>query len=44
MEPGYISFIRPQYEGPEEENGNNEVYFDNQETIFKFRKDDGCAL
>lgn len=32
---GYISFMRPQYEGPEEENGNGKVYFDNQEMLFK---------
>lgn len=32
---GYISFMRPQYEGPETENGNGKVYFDNREMIFK---------
>lgn len=32
---GYISFMRPQYEGPEEENGNGKVYFDNREMLFK---------
>lgn len=35
---GYISFIRPQYEGPEEENGNDKIYFDNQEMLFKFKE------
>lgn len=32
---GYISFIRPQYEGPDEENGNDKIYFDNSSTTFK---------
>lgn len=32
---GYISFMRPQYEGPETENGNGKVYFDNREMLFK---------
>ena len=32
---GYISFMRPQYEGPEAENGNGKVYFDNREMLFK---------
>lgn len=32
---GYISFMRPQYEGPETENGNEKVYFDNREMLFK---------
>ena len=32
---GYISFMRPQYEGSEEENGNGKVYFDNREMLFK---------
>ena len=32
---GYISFMRPQYEGPEEENGNGKIYFDNREMLFK---------
>lgn len=31
---GYISFMRPQYEGPEEENGNDKIYFDNEEMLF----------
>ena len=31
---GYISFMRPQYEGPEEKNGNGEIYFDNKEMLF----------
>ena len=32
---GYISFMRPQYEGPDKENGNGKVYFDNKEMLFK---------
>ena len=32
---GYISFMRPQYEGPDKENGNGKVYFDNREMLFK---------
>lgn len=35
---GYISFVRPQYEGPEEENGNDKIYFDNQEMLFKLKE------
>lgn len=31
---GYISFMRPQYEGSEEENGYGSVYFDNKEMLF----------
>ena len=31
---GYISFMRPQYEGPEKENGNDKIYFDNKEMLF----------
>lgn len=31
---GYISFMRPQYEGPENENGNDKIYFDNFEMLF----------
>lgn len=34
---GYISFARPQYEGPDEENGNEDLYFDNNEMLFKLR-------
>ena len=30
---GYISFMRPQYEGPEEEN-KGKIYFDNTEMLF----------
>ena len=33
----YISFMRPQYEGPEEEN-NGEIYFDNEQMLFMKRK------
>lgn len=32
---GYISFMRPQYEGPEDKNGNEFVIFDNDEMLFK---------
>ena len=32
---GYVSFMRPQYEGPDKENGNGKVYFDNREMLFK---------
>lgn len=35
---GYISFMRPQYEGKEEDNGNDKIYFDNKEMIFMKRK------
>lgn len=38
---GYISFMRPQYEGSEEENGNDKIYFDNTDTIFKLREKEG---
>lgn len=31
---GYISFMRPQYEGPDKENGNDKIYFDNKEMLF----------
>ena len=31
---GYVSFMRPQYEGLEEENGNGKIYFDNKEMLF----------
>ena len=31
---GYISFMRPQYEGPDKENGNGKIYFDNKEMLF----------
>lgn len=31
---GYLSFMRPQYEGPEEENGNKKIYFDNETMLF----------
>ena len=31
---GYISFMRPQYEGPDNENGNGKIYFDNKEMLF----------
>ena len=35
---GYISFMRPQYEGDEKDNGNNTIYFDNKEMLFMKRK------
>jgi len=35
---GYISFMRPQYEGDEKENGNEKIYFDNKEMLFKLRE------
>lgn len=35
---GYISFMRPQFEGEEKDNGNNEIYFDNKEMLFVKRK------
>ena len=31
---GYISFMRPQYEGPDKKNGNDKIYFDNKEMLF----------
>jgi hypothetical protein len=31
--------MRPQYEGPEDKNGNEFVYFDNKETLFKLKKE-----
>lgn len=34
---GYISFMRPQYEGEEKDNGNDKVYFDNKEMLFMLR-------
>ena len=36
---GYLSFMRPQYEGSEEKNGNDRIYFDNDEMLFKFRRE-----
>lgn len=35
---GYISFMRPQYEGDEKDNGNDKIYFDNKEMLFQKRK------
>lgn len=35
----YLSFLRPQYEGPEEENGTDKIYFDNKEMLFKKREE-----
>ena len=35
---GYISFMVPKYEGPEEENGNDKIYFDNDEMLFKLKE------
>ena len=34
----YISFMRPQFEGDEKDNGNEKVYFDNKEMLFVKRK------
>lgn len=34
----YISFMRPQYEGKEEDNGTDKIYFDNTEMMFMKRK------
>lgn len=34
---GYVSFIRPQYEGPKEEN-DGIIYFDNKDMLFKKRR------
>jgi hypothetical protein len=31
---GYISFMRPQYEGDEKDNGNDKVKFSNKEMLF----------
>lgn len=36
---GYISFMRPQYEGPEKENGNDKIWFDNYEMLFRSTED-----
>ena len=35
---GYISFMRPQFEGKKEDNGNAFVYFDNKEMLFKKKR------
>lgn len=34
----YISFMRPQFEGDEKDNGNEKVCFDNKEMLFIKRK------
>lgn len=34
----YVSFMRPQYEGDEKDNGNDKIYFDNKEMLFMKRK------
>lgn len=31
---GYLSFLRPQFEGKEKDNGNDKVCFDNNEMLF----------
>lgn len=31
---GYLSFMRPQYEGPEDKNGNDTIKFSNKEMLF----------
>lgn len=35
---GYISFIRPQFEGDEKNNGTDKIYFDNKEMMFMKRE------
>lgn len=35
---GYIAFMRPQYEGSEEQNGNGKIYFDNEYMLFKIKE------
>ena len=35
----YLSFMRPQYEGPDNENGNDKVYFDNEAMLFKLKEE-----
>ena len=35
---GYISFMRPQFEGDEKDNGTETIYFDNKEMLFMNRK------
>ena len=35
---GYISFMRPQFEGDEKDNGNTNIYFDNEQMLFVKRK------
>lgn len=35
---GYISFMRPQFEGEEKDNGDDKIYFDNKEMLFMKRK------
>jgi hypothetical protein len=34
---GYLSFLRPQYEGPEEENGTDKIRFNNETMLFELR-------
>ena len=36
---GYISFMRPQFEGDEKENGTDLIYFDNKEMLFMKKGD-----
>ena len=33
----YLSFMRPQFEGDEKDNGNDKIYFDNKEMLFMKR-------
>lgn len=35
---GYISFMRPQFEGDKKDNGNEKIYFDNKKMIFVKRR------
>lgn len=36
---GYIAFMRPQYEGPDDKNGNGKIYFDNKDGLFRLVED-----
>ena len=35
---GYVSFMRPQFEGDEKDNGNGKIYFDIKEMLFLVKK------
>ena len=41
---GYISFMRPQYEGPDEKNGNDKIYFNNKEMLFMKKEDTNAEV
>lgn len=34
---GYLSFMRPQFEGEDKENGNDKVFFNNETMLFEKR-------